>query len=67
MIFDVKKIEEYIRSEYDVEGDIEIFMNADVGYDIYFRPKDEDKSYLYLKLEEYKSYLRDEKLKDLGI
>ena len=64
MIFDVKKIEEYIRNEYDIQGDIEIFMNANVGYDIYFRPKNSNedfekvngRSYLYLKLDEYRSH-----------
>jgi len=77
MIFDVKEIEEYIRLKYDIEDgvEIEMFMNFDIDYGIYFRHKYENEtfdisyrsSYQYLDMSEYKSYLRDEKLKQLGI
>lgn len=75
MIFDVNKLEEYIKHKYNIKGDVEMFMNFGTEYGIYFRPKLENETlassykskYSYLEINEYKSYLRDEKLKQLGI
>ena len=68
MLFDVKKLEDYIRVKYNIKEDVEVemFMNFKIQYGIYFKC-DEDSNYSYLDIEEYKSYLRDEKLKQLGI
>jgi hypothetical protein len=75
MILDVKKIKEYIKFKYNIEDDVEMFMNFDIEYGLYFKPKLENENsnmfhknnYLYLEIDEYKSYLRTEKLKQLGI
>jgi hypothetical protein len=75
MIFDVNKLEDYIKDKYNIKGDVEIFMNFDTKYGIYFRPKLENETrassyknkYSYLEMDEYKSYLRNERLKQLGI
>lgn len=69
MIFNVKEIESFIRHKHmtgDYQIDIIMSVNGNKKYSIIYMVEFDD-SYNELNINEYKSYLRDKRIDELGI